>query len=131
MIEIFLLGVLSTLVTPRGADGGRPPPVGFWVALGVVVLLALIAPALYFAFTEGKFKGQSVGKLALGIGVRDATDGQLIGFWRAFERYWFNFLLYVAIFIPFLVGNLAPLWDRRRQSWSDHIVDSVVVELRP
>jgi len=130
VLEGIVVGLVAA-TTPALNTANRGPSAGGWVAIGLFGALALLAPAVYFGVSEGTLRGQSVGKLALGIGVRDATSAQLIGFWRAFGRYWFNVLLALPFDILFLVGNLAPLWDARRRSWADHVVSSVVVDLRP
>jgi len=106
------------------------------------LLLWSIAFALevaYFALLNGGRRGQTVGKMALKIAVRDARTGGPIGVWRAAGR----FACFAVFEIPFagplaflrllsllyLIDCLAPLWDGRRQAWHDHVVRSIVVEL--
>ena len=46
-------------------------------------------------------------------------------------RYAITMLFYVVLIVPFIIDNLSPLWDGRRQAWHDHVVHSVVVERNP
>jgi hypothetical protein len=69
--------------------------------------------------------------MALGIVVRDARTGGPLGVWRGIGRYAITMLFYVVLLVPFVIDNLSPLWDRRRQAWHDHVVHSVVVERNP
>jgi uncharacterized RDD family membrane protein YckC len=80
---------------------------------------------------NGSRRGQTLGKMALGIAVRDARTGAAIGFWRGLGRFLITLVFEIALFIPYIVDSLAPLWDRRRQSWHDRVVHSVVVDLKP
>jgi uncharacterized RDD family membrane protein YckC len=69
--------------------------------------------------------------MALNIAVRDAHTGGPIGFWRAVGRYLITCVFYIVLVIPYLIDNLSPLWDGRRQAWHDHVVRSVVVDKNP
>jgi uncharacterized RDD family membrane protein YckC len=121
---------LVFLSVGSAAQPGQPLPASFWAVQGTFIALALLIPGLYFGIMDGCFRGQTLGKMALGIALRDCRENRLTGFWRALARYLVNFLLEIPFSIPFLIGNLAPLWDARRQSWADHAVGSIVVEVR-
>jgi uncharacterized RDD family membrane protein YckC len=86
------------------------------------------ATLLYFGVLDGR--GQTVGKLALGIAVRSEATGHPIGVGRGMARRALYILLWAAFFIPGLLNALSPLWDRKRQAWHDHAVGSVVVKVR-
>jgi len=106
--------ISSTHVTPR-----------VWEAIGVAVVVSLG----YFSFLDGGRTGQTIGKKAVGIAVRDIATGGPIGAGRALPR---RFLFFAAYFglILFVINALSPLWDRRRQAWHDKIVGSCVVRVR-
>jgi uncharacterized RDD family membrane protein YckC len=96
-------------------------------------VLSLVMAAAYYAVLNGSEMGQTFGKRALGIQVRDAASGGPIGVERAALRY-----VVVGLFqiIPFfvlftLLDGLWPLWDRARQALHDKIAGSVVVRLTP
>ena len=73
-------------------------------------------------YLEGE-KGWTPGKPMLGMRVVDANEGGTIGWPR-------DLLRRVAFFVsmlPFYLGLLWPIWDRRRQTWHDKIARSVVI----
>ena len=114
---------------PQNLDGTQTFPTHVIVTLLLIGLVGLVLSMLYYAILDGT-RGQTIGKMALGIAVRDDRTGLVIGLGRGFGRYLFNFLLSILLILPYFIGNLAPLWDRRNQSWADHVVHSVVVEVR-
>jgi uncharacterized RDD family membrane protein YckC len=98
-----------------------------------LILGALIAfglGVLYRTLMEGSTRGQTVGKMAMGIAVRDLDDGGSIGYARAFARWLVGYLLWVVIYIPGIIDLLFPLWDAKRQTLHDKAVRSVVVLVR-
>jgi uncharacterized RDD family membrane protein YckC len=97
--------------------------------LGAV--LSLVMAAAYYAVLNGSEMGQTFGKRALGIQVRDAASGGSIGMERAALRY-----VVVGLFriVPFfglftLLDGLWPLWDPSRHALHDKIAGSVVVRV--
>ncbi len=100
-------------------------------ALFVLWIAASIPAAIYYAAMNGSRRGQTVGKMALGIAVRDARTGGPIGFWRALGRNLIAVVFEVFFSIPYILDSLAPLWDARRQAWHDKVAHSVVVDLKP
>jgi uncharacterized RDD family membrane protein YckC len=131
-------GTIILLVISAASGGTRtqapsPTPSGGAAIAGVAVLWAAmtILGAIYYGALNGSARGQTVGKMALGIAVRDARRGGPIGFWRGFGRSVITWLFAIAFAIPYLLDSLAPLWDRRRQAWHDKVAHSVVVDLRP
>ncbi|MDQ3980681.1 MAG: RDD family protein [Actinomycetota bacterium] len=95
-----------------------------WYAISILV------PLLYYGLLEGGQGGASVGKMALGIKVRDADTGGPIGVGKAaLRRFIYNILWYLLV-IPGVINGLSPLWDDRKQSWHDKAVNSVVVRRR-
>jgi uncharacterized RDD family membrane protein YckC len=97
----------------------------------VFSLIAAIPASIYYAAMNGSRRGQTVGKMALGIAVRDARTGAPIGFWRALGRYLVTIVFHWLLYIPYVLDSLAPLWDARRQAWHDKVAHSVVVDLKP
>lgn len=93
-------------------------------------LIELVVTLVYFGLLDGSAKGQTVGKLALGIATRDINTGGPIGLGRAVLRRFIYSILWVALFIPGLLNVLSPLWDGRRQAWHDKVASSDVVKIR-
>jgi len=83
----------------------------------------------YFGYLNGVL-GQTVGKRIMGIRCVDATTGAPIGFRRGLARYAVVAALELALIVPVFIDGLWPLWDRRRQSWHDKAVRSIVINVR-
>lgn len=95
---------------------------------GVGVLLILLGYAAAIAFSiwnlairEGR-TGQSIGKKVLGITVLKEADGRPMGAGLAFGR------MFVHIIDSFcMIGYLLPLFDAKKQTFTDKILATVVV----
>lgn len=100
-------------------------------ATGAAIVISFATNFVYATVMHG-WRGQTVGKLALGIAVADAEHGRGIGYPRAALRYLVTFVLSLPFFflVPALIDHLAPLWDPRRQAWHDRVARSVVVDVR-
>ena len=130
---------------PQSTGGPSGPRAGFWmrfaaalldgILVGVVStvfqiidplvgsLIGLIGGIAYYTMLEGGPKGQTIGKMALGIRVIDLARGGPIGYARGFVRY----IGRIASTIVFLLGYLWMLWDPEKQTWHDKFAGSVVV----
>jgi uncharacterized RDD family membrane protein YckC len=97
-----------------------------WGVVAITYLLSLVAPFLYYTIFHGRPSGQTLGKRAVRIRVV-GDNGAPIGYARAFGRYAITVVFAFACFIPLLLDYLWPLWDKKKQSWHDKIVSSVVV----
>jgi uncharacterized RDD family membrane protein YckC len=126
VIGIILKNAQNATTTTTQTDSAQ-------VALGFFILfiIASVPNSLYFGLMNGSKRGQTVGKMALGIAVRDAATGQRIRFWRSLGRSLMVFVFEIALFVPFILDSLAPLWDKKNQAWHDKVVGTVVVDLRP
>ena len=88
--------------------------------------LDLLVGIAYFGYLEGGPKGQTLGKMALGIRVIDFNTGGPIGYGRGVVRY----LGRIISGIVCLLGYLWMLWDKEKQTWHDKIATSVVVPVQ-
>ena len=93
-------------------------------------ILTLAVGLLYYGFLNGSEGGQTLGKMALGIRVRDADNGGPIGYGRGMGREFVVWLLGLPFGILALIDGLWPLWDPRRQSLHDKAVNSIVVKTK-
>jgi uncharacterized RDD family membrane protein YckC len=129
---VIISAVIAAVVNSQANTTNQPSSGG--AVFGAIVVLWVvfsIPAAVYYAAMNGSRRGQTLGKMALGIAVRDARTGAPIGFWRGLGRFLITIVFEIALIVPFIVDSLAPLWDRRRQSWHDKVAHSVVVDLRP
>jgi uncharacterized RDD family membrane protein YckC len=130
--------VLFVVGAPKhGYDGARSefayaPPAdsgntGLMVLGGVLALLGVgLALGLQIwnrAFKQGR-TGQSIGKKVMGIRLVDEYSGRPIGAGMAFVRELAHALDGAAY-----LGYLWPLWDDKRQTFADKILNTVVVEV--
>lgn len=81
--------------------------------------------ALYFSVFTAWFRGQTVGKMLLGLRVTK-IDGKPITLWESFGRYGG----YSAGLATGLLGFMQILWDPNRQAIHDKISETVVLNLR-
>jgi uncharacterized RDD family membrane protein YckC len=110
----LLILVLFFAVTPADAVGG--------------VLAFLLIPILYHWLLVGA-RGQTLGKMALGIRVVRAADGGRVGYGRSLGRVACWWVLGILL-VPLLLAYLWPLWDERNQTLYDKMVDTVVLTVR-
>jgi uncharacterized RDD family membrane protein YckC len=106
----------------------RGPAVGTWL-LAIGLLLAVAAGALaYRVLLEGGDRGQTLGKLAVGIRVADAS-GRPLGYPRALGRVLIQGAAW-TIGCAWIVDYLWPIWDDDGQTLHDKAVGAVVIEAR-
>jgi len=135
----------QTFAAPEAASQTSSARAGFWtrfgasfvdgILLGIVSIplqlglhgagyaISLIIGIAYYVYCEGGERGQTIGKSALNISVRDSATGGSIGYTRAFLRY----VGRIISTIPIFLGYFWMLWDPNKQTWHDKIANSVVV----
>ena len=118
----FVFGIETTKTDP--VTGTATLQLG---GLAALTLLALVVSVVYSGLLEGSAHGQSIGKMAMRIQVRDAETLGPIGFGRAASRRFVYQVLFLPLLIPGLVNGLSPLWDPRRQAWHDKVQNTLVV----
>jgi uncharacterized RDD family membrane protein YckC len=85
--------------------------------------LSYVLAWAYGTLLEGSARGQTVGKMALGIRVYDFNQGGSIGYSRALVRQ----LVKTVAAIPIFLGWFWMLWDKEKQCWQDKAANDVVV----
>lgn len=92
-------------------------------ALGLLLTLAgTIAWIVIYAKQVGS-TGQAWGHKVAGVRIVDANTGQVIGTGRAVGRYFATILSA----LPCFLGYLWPLWDAKKQTFHDKIVNTYSV----
>ena len=96
-------------------------------------MLSLVMAIGYYAALNGSAMGQTFGKRALYIQVRDEMTGGPIGAQRAGLRYVVVGLFRIVPFFMFftLLDGLWALWDRNRHALHDKIAGTAVVRVTP
>lgn len=130
VVIIFLIVGVAGLVI--SAEGGEEEVAGLVALAGFGGLLFFSVLALLYEPTMIALKGQTLGKMAMGIMVARADDGGLPGWGKALGRWVLPGLLTL---IPLLGGLLSLLvyisllWDDRRQGWHDKMATTVVISV--
>jgi len=127
---VFLTGAILAALLVLGfvtAALGTEEDEGWLLAL--LVLIVFAGPFVYYTMMIGA-RGQTFGKKLLRVAVRDADSiDHTIGYGRAFGRYLMTTLFWLLLYVPGILDALWPLWDRRKQTWHDKVVRSVVVRV--
>jgi uncharacterized RDD family membrane protein YckC len=92
--------------------------------LGILLGLASLAWIIYNKVIEGQ-TGQSIGKRVAGTRLVRERDLGLVGPGLAIGRW----LLHILDGIPCYLGYLWPLWDGKKQTFADKIVQTIVLKV--
>jgi uncharacterized RDD family membrane protein YckC len=106
-------------------EGGGGFLAGFFIAMLVIAVISV----LYSVLLNGGEKGQTVGKMAMKIQVRDEATGGPIGYGKAFLRWLVTQALGFLCGIGSLLDLLFPLWDPKRQTLHDKAASSLVIDI--
>jgi uncharacterized RDD family membrane protein YckC len=90
--------------------------------VGLVGCIPLLLVQVWFYRRLGR-TGLSWGRRATGTRLVSADTGLPIGAWQA----WGRDLLQSIFLYALAIGHLWMLWDRRKQTWHDKVLSSVVV----
>jgi uncharacterized RDD family membrane protein YckC len=121
-IPLFLAGFLLN-PEPGGSSSGAS------TLIVVLLYLVFLAVTLYNRWILQGRTGQSWGKQVLNIRLLRMQDGQPVGGGIAFLRDLVHILDGLpCILLP--IGFLWPIWDSKRQTFADKIVNTVVVAER-
>jgi uncharacterized RDD family membrane protein YckC len=137
LIDVVVLWVVQTIVAAIfGLDrsitadpntgGVSGNALGAFIFGNVVLLLVGVA---YYVALNGSDRGQTLGKMALKIAVRDDATGGPAGYGKAFIRYIVGAVLFILCIVPGVIDVLFPLWDPKKQTLHDKAAGTVVVEV--
>ena len=96
--------------------------------LSLLVAIAGYLGAFAFFFwqlvVQGQ-TGQTIGKKQMGIKLLREQDGQVVGGGLSIGRYF----VHIVDSLPLYLGYLWPLWDAKKQTFADKILQTVVVKV--
>lgn len=98
---------------------------GLGLAIGGWVIM--LAFGIWNGILRQGRTGSSLGKQWVGIAVVSEQTGTPIGGWRTFGRSW----VHILDALPCLLGYFWPLWDNKRQTFADKIMNTIVVKRAP
>lgn len=125
---IAMLGLGSGFAL--GASGTDAGLVGMVLAFAAAMMTVIIISIAY-EVTLTALKGQTVGKMVVGIRVARADTGDLPGWGKSIGRWALPWLLGLIPFIGWigtLLTYLSIMWDDRRQGWHDKAAGTVVTQ---
>ncbi len=123
MVQIPMMLIMGFGMAGFGS-GGDPFSTGAGIAMiGLIYVIAIGIPLLYFSWMHSSANQASLGKMAVGIKVV-RTDGQRITFWRAFGRYFG----YILGGFTLGIGYVMAAFTDRKQALHDMISDTLVVD---
>ena len=93
-----------------------------WAPAGVIAYVVVVAFVVWNLVVQG-ITGQTVGKRFVGTLLVGQDDGEVVGPWLSIVRY----VAHIVDVLPLYAGFLWPLWDHRRQTFSDKICHTVVI----
>ncbi|HKE52546.1 MAG TPA: RDD family protein [Actinomycetes bacterium] len=108
-------------------DGPRTNADGTTSGMGGVYVTCLLlgtAWVLYMSYLTGS-RGQSIGKRVINIKVVKEIDGQVIGGGLGIARYF----IHIVDLLPCGLGYLWPLWDSKRQTFTDKIMGTLAIKV--
>ena len=126
-VGAYLIDYLAVLVPIAIAIGlvapGRDRTSGAGAAFASLLYLVGFGVWIYNRWIQQGRTGQSWGKRALGLKLLRMDNGQPIGGGLAFARD----ITHILDSLPCYVGLLWPIWDARRQTFADKIINTVVI----
>lgn len=128
---LFAVAIAPTLGTVRctipnavGSQSVTCTGLGaFTGSLGLIWLLALAVPAVYFV-AMWSWQGQTLGQKVFGLHVVDARNGLRISVGRAIGRY-------IGVIVSSWVLYIGLIWvafDAQKQGWHDKMASTYVVQ---
>ena len=134
IIDIILINivgsVLTSLLFPGNLKTGKNGLPVFDAHLFTIYVFWIVVLLGYFALLDGSNRGQTIGKMALGIATRDANTGGQLGAARALLRRFVFIALFSIFIIPGVINALSPLWSRSWSAWHDYAGKSQVISIR-
>lgn len=122
-IGAFVISFVVSFVTAINSSGlATSTPSRFSTLTNLVVLILEFSYYIYFIGA----KGQTPGKMALGIKVVKVGTSEAPGYLKAFLREVVGKLLSVIILF---LGYLWMLWDSKKQTWHDKIAGTIVIKV--
>ena len=126
MVVMVLINVIIITMEISSVPLPTDPPMDLLITEPIAELIAPIIFLVYYVVLTG-LRGQTFGKMALGIMVVN-EQGKPPGILRAaFREILGKFVSYIVLCLGFLwIG-----WDKKKQGWHDHIASTYVISGKP
>ena len=123
---VWYIGFIGSMITSlQQGDSFEPDlsSMSVWMIVICVLSLGSLGWTIYNRWITGGRTGQSLGKRVTKIKLISDQTGQPIGAGQAFLRDLVHYLDGIAY-----VGYLWPLWDEKRQTFSDKLMQTIVID---
>lgn len=138
IIDMVLLAVAMFIVAALGiggsaALGSSGTDAGAGAALGAffMTMFTVLALTVVYEVSLTALRGQTVGKMAVGIRVARADNGEVPGWGKSIVRWALPTLMCFIPILGWIAGLLTYVsltWDDRRQGWHDKAAATVVID---
>lgn len=138
LIDMILLIVAASIIGAMGIGGGAMlgatgTDAGIGAAIGAFfgAMLTMLVIAVFYEVTLTAVRGQTVGKMAVGIRVARADNGTVPGWGKSIIRWALPNLMCLIPMLGWVGGLLTYVsltWDDRRQGWHDKAGATVVLD---
>jgi uncharacterized RDD family membrane protein YckC len=125
-ILIVILGAATVVRFVLGAPVG-PGAAKYGVKVfsrghGIIILICILVPWLYWALMESSPQQATLGKMALGLKVTD-LQGKPISFGKATGRYFGKLVSELIFYVGFMMAG----WTEKKQALHDIMAGTLVV----
>jgi uncharacterized RDD family membrane protein YckC len=128
-VVLFVLGVggLGASVDPQTGQASAAGAAALFGTIALAAVLGLLYEVVLIAL-----KGQTVGKMALGIAVVRSADGGVPGWGPSTVRWLIPLVGAFVCYVGAILVYLSPLFDSsgRMQGWHDKAANTLVVSIR-
>lgn len=123
----YVMFLAAVLRVPTGTESllGDLSGIVAWIAVGGILAVAALGWVIYNRWLIAGRTGQSLGKRISGLRLIGDETAEPIGSLNAFTRDLVHILDLVV-----LIGFLWPLWDDKRQTFADMLMQTVVTDER-
>jgi len=123
---LFAFGAIDRTSTIVDTNGSSLHTTGFHIGpKGILIHGVLVL--VYGTLFCGSKRGQTLGMMAAGTRAVDISTRAPIGYARAFGRALLEYVLALALFIPWVIDMLFPLWDPMNQTLHDKATRTIVI----
>jgi len=121
-VIIYYIGVIS-MASQVSTTGEAPTSLGLVGIIGMLIMLLGTVWAIYSRYIYGGKTGVSYGRKVAGTRLLSAQTNQPLGGGMTFVRD-----LVHAVDGPCALGYLWPLWDQKRQTFADKLLNTYVID---
>jgi uncharacterized RDD family membrane protein YckC len=131
-VVLYFIGLGSLFSTSRVDASGNAIPSGFGLGIFFTVLTTYVAISLFYEVAMIALRGQTLGKMALGVKVILERNGQIPGWGPSFVRWIIPAIGAFVCSVGQLLVYVSVLFDDsgRNQGWHDKAAKDLVISTK-